>query len=400
VRGPRSARYRHRRSLVMRIFHIEKLGNLGNQMIQFLVAKKLKSLVPGLQISNAVLPEWGIHYPDVVEKGRIFDWDDWQLVPFLAFKEFFEREATDCIRYTGYGQRVENFEDWRQATKYFQASESGLVGFPDDCIVINIRGGEILDGRHPGYVLVPIDFYIWLVAHTGLAPVFMGQIADNPYCNALRQAFPLAEFIPSRGALHDFETLRRSVNVVPAISTFSWLACWLSESARSIFMPMTGLLNPLQSREHDFTPTDDSRFRFFWFPANYASEVRHFHLDHAPLFGRHREIASPELKKMKSSPCLRPQRLEDYAPHFDEAFYLARYEDIRYALTVGLPNAYWHYMGPGFREGRHGFRCDSNWYVRAYPDAAADIGLGLYQDPMHHFVMAGVGQGYRPTPPE
>ena len=384
----------------MRIFHIKKQGNIGNQMIQFLVAKKLESIVPDLRLSNAVLPEWGIDHPEIAEKGRIFDWNDWQFVPFLAFKEFFDRGATDCIRYQGYGQRVENFEDWHLATQYFRPPDDRITGFSDRRLVINIRGGEVLDGRHPGYVLVPIDFYVWLVAHTGLSPVFMGQIGNNPYCDALRDAFPRAEFLPSLGALHDFEILRRSVNVVPAISTFSWLACWLSQSARNIFMPMTGLFNPLHSREHDFTPTDDSRFRFFLFPANYASAVNDFEKDHAPLFGRHRELSAAYLKKMKSRPPLSPLRLEDYAPHFDEAFYLDQYEDIRYALTVGLPNAYWHYMGPGFLEGRQGFRCDRHWYVRTYADAATDIGLGLYQDAMHHFVVVGTRQGYRPTPPK
>jgi hypothetical protein len=228
----------------------------------------------------------------------------------------------------------------------------------------------------------------------------MGQIGDNAYCDALRAAFPRAEFLPSRGALGDFETLRRSVNVVPAVSTFSWLACWLSRSARNIFMPMTGLFNPLHSREHDFTPTDDPRFKFFWFPANYASDVRDFVKDHAPLAGRHRELAPEDLKKMKSYRHTRQKRLEDYAPHFNEAFYLDQYEDIRYALTVGLPNAYWHYMRPGFREGRLGFRCDHHWYVRTYPNAAVEIGLGLYEDAMHHFVMVGASRGYRPASPE
>ncbi len=369
-------------------------------MIQFLVAKKLESFVQGLRISNVSLPQWGIEYPEIEEKGRIFDWEDWQFVPFVVFKQLFMRNAADCIRYGGYGQRIENFQDWRQAASYFKPTGVSTKGFSDKYLVINIRGGEILDGRHPGYVLIPIDFYVWLVAHTGLSPIFMGQIEDNPYCNALRDSFPQAEFLASGGAMHDFEMLRRSINVVPSVSTFSWLACWLSESAKRIFMPMSGLFNPLHYREHDFTPTDDPRFRFFWFPANYASEVSEFEKDHRPLAGRHREFEPIELAKLKSRSFLRPQRLEDYAVHFDEEYYLEVYEDIRYALTVGLPNAFRHYIGPGFQEGRLPFRCDGQWYVRSYPDAASDIGLGLYKDAMHHFVNVGAARGYLPVPPE
>ncbi len=163
---------------------------------------------------------------------------------------------------------------------------------------------------------------------------------------------------------------------------------------------MTGFFNPLQYPDCDFTPTDDPRFRFFWFPANYPRDVKYFREDHAPLAGRHREIASIELGKMKQNIQVRQPRLRDYAPHFDEAFYLDQYEDIRYALTVGLPNGYWHYMGPGFREGRLGFRFDQHWYVRNYPDAANDVGMGLYVDAMHHFVNVGASRGYLPVPPD
>ena len=382
----------------MPIFHIHQQGNLGNRMIQFLVAKKLEMLVPGLRMSNAVIPEWGIDFREIEDKGSTFDCNDWQFVPFVVLQQLFVRNLVDCVKYSGFGQRIENFEPWPDAARYFQAESVLVNGLSERELVINIRGAEVLDGRHPGYVLVPIDFYRSLVDRTGLSPVFMGQIEDNSYCAALRAAFPLAEFRPSGGPMHDFELLRRSVNVVPAVSTFSWLACWLSESAQNIFMPLTGLFNPLQNRDIDLAPTNDSRFRFFWFPANYASHVRDFGRDHGPLYGRSRQIDGAALAVMKSSP-VREKKLEDYAPHFDEAFYLARNEDIRVALTLGLKSAFHHYIGPGFVEGREPFKCDRHWYVRTYPEAADDIGMGLYEDPIHHFVCVGARRGYRPNPP-
>jgi hypothetical protein len=382
----------------MATFHIETQGNLGNQMIQFLVAKTLQKLVPELAISNSVLPVWGINHPEIERKGRIFHFDEPQSVPLVVFRELFSRGLVDCIRYAGYGQRVGNLPSWQEATHYFRFSNEVVKGFSSEYLVINIRGGEVLDGRHPGYVLVPIDFYVELVKQTGLKPVFMGQIGDNVYCDALRRSFPDALFIPSGGMMHDFELVRRSVNVVPAVSTFSWLACWLSETAEKIFMPMTGIFNPLQYRDHDFAPTKDKRFRFFWFPANYAGHVGDFERDHAPLQGRFRQIDDFDLWRMKAENNQRPRRLDDYAPHFDEAFYCRRYQDVSRSLSSGMGSGFEHYIGWGFRENRQPMEFDPHRYLQAYPDAASEIGLGIYDDPIHHYVSVGASRGYRPIP--
>src|SRR6185437_3810679 len=122
---------------------------------------------------------------------------------------------------------------------------------------------------HPDYTLIPVEFYTALVAETGLRPVFMGQIGANSYIERLRRAFPDARFIPSRGPLRDFEIIRRSRNVIVSVSTFSWLAAWLSDADR-IFLPMTGFYNPAQFPEIDLLPLHDPRYRFYLFPVNYA----------------------------------------------------------------------------------------------------------------------------------
>ena len=44
---------------------------------------------------------------------------------------------------------------------------------------------------------------------------------------------------------------------------------------------------------------------------------------------------------MKSSTRSRGTRVEDDAPYFDEAFYLAQNEDMRVALTLDLECLYW-----------------------------------------------------------
>lgn len=383
----------------MAIFHVQRQGNIGNQMIQYLVARALRLMVPDLVISNVSMPDWGIEEPEVPVRGRVVSFAEPNRVPLAAFRDLFAGGGLDCIRYAGYGQRIENFPDWREASGWFRRDDLAIEGFGPEHLVINVRTGEILDGRHRAYVLVPVEFYRDLVRLTGLAPVFMGQVGDDPYSRALREAFPRARFIPSGGAIHDFELLRRSTFVVPSVSTFAWLACWLSGRARTIFLPLTGLFNPMHWRDHDFAPTGDARFRFFLFPANYASDVAALALDHGPLRGRQREVEAADLARMKTRPDLRPRRIEEYLPHFDEAFYRRRYPDVRRAVESGLHSGLWHYAVSGFREHREVLPIDRHWYVRTYPEAADDIGAGRFEDEWHHFASVGARRGYRPVPP-
>ena len=382
----------------MTIFHVVRQGHIGNQMFQYLVAKKLQKFVPDMRISNVVMPDWGIDFEEIKQRGRIFDYSVEQYFPFRIFTELFSRNAVDCVQYSGFGQRIENIPHREEAKEYFRRTDVSVKGYSSEHLVINIRGGEVLDGRHPGYVLAPIDFYQNIVILTGLRPVFMGQVEENRYCEALKKAFPSAIFIPSQGAINDFELIRRSVNVIPAVSTFSWLACWLSETVNSVFMPMTGIFNSLHYREHDFTPTDDQRFRFFWFPANYSCPVADYERNHKPLNGRFREIDPVDLARLKQFPYLRPKILADFVQYFDENFYINAYDDVRRAIDTGLPSGFYHYITHGFRENRRGFAFNSHWYVRTYPEAADDIGLGRYEDEIHHFVSVGAKRSYRPVP--
>ena len=367
-------------------------------MFQFLVARAIAAKVPGCLISNVVLPDWDINYPSVQLSGYVHDHRDEHFVFPSAFHRLLTSGAVECISYSGYGQRVENLPDYRTASLLFRSDLTGKVGYDERHLVINIRGGEVLDGRHPHYVLVPVDFYLDLVRDTRLKPVFMGQIENNIYCQALQRAFPSAEFVPSKGAIHDFETLRGSVNVVPAVSTFSWLACWLSNTARNIYMPLTGLFNPLYNRHHDFAPTDDDRFRFFIFPANFASNVVDYELDHRALFGRYEHVRREKLAELKRRPIVSPRNRDRHITLLDEQYYTERYPDIRKALDHGLPSALVHYVNSGFDERRDGFAFDHQWYVRTYPQAARELGLGMYEGARHHFADVGSLLGYRPLP--
>ena len=94
-----------------------------------------------------------------------------------------------------------------------------------------VRAGEIVDGAFGHYPLTPVAFYAELVERTGLRPVFMGQTEPNAYTDRLRQQFPDAQFLASLGPERDFALIRRSKNIVVGVSTFVWLAAWLSHAA-------------------------------------------------------------------------------------------------------------------------------------------------------------------------
>src|SRR6185369_8883813 len=55
--------------------------------------------------------------------------------------------------------------------------------------------------------------------------------------------------------------------IVLSVSSFGWLAAWLSESARQIVYPALGLFNPIDRPDIDMMPIGDQRYRFYRFPS-------------------------------------------------------------------------------------------------------------------------------------
>jgi hypothetical protein len=263
------------------IINIARIGNLANSMMQYMVAIAIAQRVPECRISNIQMPEWGNSYEflpggekrSVVLGGHKLDLD--------AIAARLREGSIQRVEFRAYAARMQNFPDLETCRDLFRI-DSDVRGFGKDALVINIRGREILDGHHPEYTLIPVSFYRSLVETTGLRPVFMGQTGPNRYADALRSAFPSAEWLDSGGALHDFELIRRSKNVVISVSTFSWLAGWLGTADR-VVLPMTGFFNPFQTTRADLLPLDDNRYEFHLFPVNYAVPVQHVEALHRTL---------------------------------------------------------------------------------------------------------------------
>ena len=366
-------------------------------MIQYMVAASIAQRVPGCTISNVVLPDWNIAHPPVPSAGGPALAIPTQKVDIEAVAEQLRSGAIERVEITGFGQWMANFPSLDDCRRMFPNRPDQYPGYDDTHLVCNVRGGETLDARHPQYTLLPIGFYRDLAAATGLRLVFMGQIEDNAYCNDLRAAFPGAVFRPSEGAIPDFETFRNSHHLVPAISTFSWLAAWLSQAA-TIHLAVNGLFSPVQNREADLIPANDDRYRFHLFPVNYAVPVDAYRNAHAALNGGWRLVPPRVVVALRDSPRW-PRPVADYAAMFDPAFYIEEYPDIADALRNGVIDTPWaHFAAFGLFESRKPFRFDVQWYAQTYPMAAFEVGQGDYADMIQHYLCIGRDRGYRPNP--
>ncbi|MGK7866805.1 hypothetical protein [Falsiroseomonas sp. E2-1-a20] len=239
-------------------------GGLGNCMFEHLLARAILRRIPEMQLTGKSLPQWGIRPPRLPLPARH--------VKIAGNRVELERLAylvrsglVQGIETTALGMRMEYLGEVEAVRQVFRSPATQPQRFPEGSLVISVRGAEILGGVHKDYRPVPIALYRRLVAETGLAPVFLGQLGEDAYSQALRAQFPAATFVPSRGAMEDFAALRAARHLVVSVSTFSWLACWLSE-AETIHLPILGLYHPRRRADIDLLPLTDPRYRFHLLP--------------------------------------------------------------------------------------------------------------------------------------
>jgi hypothetical protein len=376
------------------VIHISTMGNLGNQMIQYAAAHALAARTGPVRFSNVNLPPFGILHPVIGGEFAASETVTAHTIELDRLAKALAGGALQRVDIRTYAQRMENFLPPQATTKVFPWRGPAPETTGPDELLINIRQGDILDGHHPDYVLVPAAFYDSVVQDTGLRPVFLGQLDDTPYLRTLRVRFPQARFLPSLGAGVDFERIRRARFIVPAISTFSWLAAWLSAADR-VFLPVLGLLNPMQNRGVNLLPLDDPRYRFTQFPIHYACRVANHAAAHASLHGLWRGMAAHRLGAMVAS-VPPPRQKAQYLDAFDEAFYQAVNPDIAAAVAGGhIESGRAHYESTGFDEGRAAFALDRAWYCRSYPIAAVEIAQGDFWDADQHYLEVGRERGYQ-----
>ena len=278
-------------------------GNIGNKMMQYMAALKVAARVDGAVLSGINIPEWGIKIPvveqDVRRTLRISSHVTKKL-DLDGIAEKFASGEINRLELNLYSSCVGNFLPSEAYRNLFRLDEKG---YGADRLVINIRGEEVLNAIHPHYTVLPIEFYSHLIEQSELRPVFMGQVGGNSnYIRRLRDRFSSAEFVKTQGPLKDFATIRNSKNIVLSISTFSWLAAWLSDANR-IYMPLSGFFNPLQYPDVDLIPDNDPRFLYDLFPRNLAVTDENIEDAHKALIGKWRRVSAGDVRELlKSQP--------------------------------------------------------------------------------------------------
>jgi hypothetical protein len=229
-------------------------------------ATHLSCAAGGWQICGCNLPEWGLKdsFEEMQDVKTALKTGRNHIIDVEALISKVNNEGIEYIQVDSYAMRIEYFVNKTdEFRRLFTPPNDVLVN--DDELAIHIRTGNILNGLHPDYAPLPLTFYHRLVFETALKPVFIGQIEDNWYGIALKDQFPNARFL-SGSPLHDFQTLRSAKNIVTAISSFSWLAAFLSNRAEIIHLPAAGILNPAQRPDIDLLPYSDNRYQFYSFP--------------------------------------------------------------------------------------------------------------------------------------
>ena len=262
----------------MKYFSINPVGGLGNRIIAYMAALAVGRRLAEPIKYNCSLPELGLEF-DIRLHDKLRSDPGCYIVNDLDAKQLDEvvgdirRSDATAVIFHGLFQRYDFFapvEFYRGIVLTKQPLD--IPAFDDNDLVINVRAGDVLGGDFAWYPLVPVNFFRNLIATTKRSPVFLGQLDDCAYVAEIRKAFPQARMIPSGGAMVDFNRLLHAGRLCVAISTFSWLAAWLSE-ATEIHYPLLGFLHPFCHPRGvhslggiDLTPLGDSRYRYHLFP--------------------------------------------------------------------------------------------------------------------------------------
>ncbi len=310
---------------------------------------------------NAGLPEWGVDFNPALHADMAADPGICKFTDADAAtpEDMAARIAVSGARgavFHGFFQRYNLLGEAAFHRASFPLQALDIEPFAPDELVINIRAGELLKGHISWYPLVPPGFYKTLVEHTGLRPVLLGQLDKSPYMRAVLRACPHARLLPSAGPMVDFNRLRHAQNLCVAVSTFSWVAAWLSQ-AQHIHYPLLGFLHPLCITRGwdgtggiDLTPLGDERYAYHLLPilnaapqAEYLRHVGAFDPPSMPVSA----VFAAGLSAMARFVPGAVDNLAGRARH-----YVRRYKEAAWSLALGqFGTARAHYEQVGQRSG-------------------------------------------------
>jgi len=378
------------------IFHVEPRGGLGSRMFQYLIALKFQELVSNCRISNVRIPEWDIDHPPIELEEPIA----WATQPHhVAFDQLAEQVSSGRVRsivYTGRGQRLENFPPLETCRTVLRPAVVSPAAFGERYVVCHVRALEPGHGcPDPNAPVAPALFYSEVVARTGLIPVFIGCSGDHDHARQLRREFPHGVFLETGDTVVNFEVIRQARNIVHGVSSFAWLAAWLSDAER-IFIAVNGRFNPMQEPALDLLPLNDPRYHFHLFPINYAVPPQRLATMHERIAPLCRFIQPDHLRRLiRDAPRFDPS-VEEMLEELDPAWYLANNRDVVVDSSCAcIEAARRHYRDIGLRERRLPFGISEHEYAERYPMAALEVSQGDYSGFSQHYVAIGRRRGYR-----
>ena len=240
------------------------VGRLANQMFQYMVALRIQDLVPDLEIVGLEMDEWSLTSPSVGPRRKRTARIEGHLVPIDQIARYLTRGVLEELESAALGFRLENLRPVGGYSGVFEpAAPIVAPTYGEGHIVVHIRVGELFEDPHPDYGPMPLSFIEAAVAASGAEPVFVGQLGSaDPYSLAIRDRFAGATFLPGQDRITDFQIIRNASQIVVAVSTFSWLASWLSHAER-IHLPISGQFHPERRPDIDLLPVDDPRYNFY-----------------------------------------------------------------------------------------------------------------------------------------
>ena len=236
-------------------------GRMANRMFQLMLGQELQRRAGCGRLVGYALPRWSIVgppaqpilQPSLVLRGHVFDLDE---IAYLL------RTGTlRTVVIEGWGMRLPNFGPAAQYRALFPATPEGYRAAEDE-LVIHVRTGDIVNLHHYLYCPLPFSFYERAIAESGLRPVFMGEIGGDAYSVALRQRFAGARFLEPQSVDADFNTIRTARHAALSVSSYAWMAAWLSETLATIRYPVFRMLDP-RNGETFLTPLDDPRYLYY-----------------------------------------------------------------------------------------------------------------------------------------
>ena len=374
---------------------IRPLGGSGNVALQYLTAQGIRELAPSAKIENIQLGLFGIHQPSTPRPSDdcCMSTGDSYSIDVKGLSGCLNTNQVDSIAIEGFTFCIDHYPARQRCREIVPVAvgANDVSGFSEDYLVCNIRGGEILHGIHVDYFPLPAEYYKLLEKETGLKMVFFGQIGDDPYCENLRYLFPDALFVKSQGGPTDFETIRRSKNIAICISTFSWLAAWLSNAQR-IYVPIGGMFNPTQFPGQDYLPVNDQTYHFVILPI--ARTVNLYELPDqfwrmqqriAKLmrFATHEEV----FQLSRRGKISRRANLM-MTTQFNSDFYCSRNLEASFYVLSLQTCALNYYFNNGNR-GDKIFDFNEAEYEEHNPNVAIDVALGLSPTSYDHFLHEG-----------